>query len=165
MYHIEKRERTFCMIRCTSKAIIIKEDKILLNLCRLKPGDPIFYDLPGGGQEQYESMEDALRREVLEECGYHINIIGLAAVGEQIASNPFIRENYPNHAHRLFHIFLAEVTGEEEMHSNEDLWQEKSVWVPLDELDSICVRPEVFTERIKEIIYSQCTVYCGCKML
>ena len=153
------------MIRCTSKAIIIKEDKILLNRCRLKPGDPIFYDLPGGGQEQYESMEDALKREVLEECGYHINIIGLAAVGEQITSNEYIRENYPNHAHRLFHLFRAEVIGQEEAHSNEDLWQEQSVWIPIGELDSVRVCPEVFTERIREIVESKKTVFCGCRML
>ncbi len=153
------------MIRCTSKAIIIKDDKILLNRCRLKPGDPIFYDLPGGGQEQYESMEDALRREVLEECGYHINIIGLAAVGEQIATNPYIRENYPGHAHRLFHIFRAEVIGQEEEHSNEDLWQEKSVWIPISELGALCVRPEVFTDRIEEIVHSEQTVFCGCRVL
>ena len=116
-------------------------------------------------ERMIDAKEDSDALKILEECGYHINILGLAAVGEQVSSNPYIRENYPGHAHRLFHIFRAEVVGQEEAHSNEDLWQEKSVWMPIDELSSVRVCPEVFTERIEEIVRADRTVFCGCKML
>ena len=46
-------------IRSAAKAIIIKDDQILLNRCRHKDGS-IYYDLPGGGQHKYESLEAAV---------------------------------------------------------------------------------------------------------
>ena len=39
------------MIRCTSKAIIRRDGKILLNRCAID--GRIYYDLPGGGQEEH----------------------------------------------------------------------------------------------------------------
>ena len=56
-------------IRCASKAIIIEKGFVLLNRCKGEDGD-IYYDLPGGGQKQYESMEQTVIREVKEETGY-----------------------------------------------------------------------------------------------
>ena len=65
-------------IRNSVKGIIIDGGKILLNkskniLGHVHHGIPqgmIYYELPGGGQEQYESLEEALGRECLEETGY-----------------------------------------------------------------------------------------------
>lgn len=49
-------------IRSTAKAIIIKGNKILLNKCKdIKNGD--YYSLPGGGQQKYETLHDAVVRE------------------------------------------------------------------------------------------------------
>ena len=45
-------------IRSAAKAIIVKDGQILLNRCRHKDGS-IYYDLPGGGQHQYESCVEA----------------------------------------------------------------------------------------------------------
>ena len=53
-------------IRSTVKAILCKENQILLNRCQMENGE-IYYDLPGGGQNPYESLEEALHREILEE--------------------------------------------------------------------------------------------------
>jgi 8-oxo-dGTP pyrophosphatase MutT (NUDIX family) len=55
-------------IRSAAKAVIISDGKILLN----KGSHPLlgaYYDLPGGGQHQYEPMEDTLKRECMEETG------------------------------------------------------------------------------------------------
>ena len=46
-------------IRCASKAVIIHNDSVLLNQCR-DEGGRIYYDLPGGGQHVYESLEEAV---------------------------------------------------------------------------------------------------------
>ena len=65
-------------IRSAAKAIIIKDNQILLNRCRHKDGS-IYYDLPGGGQHPYESLEDAVRREVMEETGFEVSVRRFAA--------------------------------------------------------------------------------------
>ena len=55
-------------IRCAAKALIVKDGRLLLNRCRRSDGG-VYYDLPGGGQNLFESMEDAVIREVREEAG------------------------------------------------------------------------------------------------
>lgn len=53
-------------IRQRATAVIIKNKKILL-MKRIKPGQE-YFTFPGGGVEADESIEDALKREVQEEC-------------------------------------------------------------------------------------------------
>lgn len=61
-------------IRCESKAMIIHHGRVLLNCCQHENGDG-YYNLPGGGQNVYESMEQALIREVKEETGYTVRLM------------------------------------------------------------------------------------------
>jgi len=56
---------------------IFRDDKILLVRRARSPGKG-FYSLPGGRVEFGESLHDALRREVDEETGLRIEIVGLA---------------------------------------------------------------------------------------
>ena len=58
-------------IRSAAKAVILHNNNILLNQCHSAAlGD--YYTLPGGGQHQYETMEQAAVRECLEETGYTV---------------------------------------------------------------------------------------------
>ena len=82
-------------IRSAAKAIIIKDDQILLNRCRHKDGS-IYYDLPGGGQHKYESLEAAVLREVKEESGFDVTIRRFAALAEEIYTNEKLRAQYPD---------------------------------------------------------------------
>ena len=91
-------------IRSAAKAIIIKDDKILLNRCRHRDGS-VYYDLPGGGQHQYESLEEAVCREVKEEAGYDVEVCRFAVLAEEIYTNKELREQYPNYTHRILLIF------------------------------------------------------------
>ena len=70
-------------IRCASKAIIINNGAVLLNKCKNEEGH-IYYDLPGGGQNVYESLEEALVREVKEETGYDVRVDKFVALAEEI---------------------------------------------------------------------------------
>jgi ADP-ribose pyrophosphatase YjhB (NUDIX family) len=45
-------------IRNAAKAIILHNDKILVNRC-ITENNEVYFDLPGGGQNQFETMEDA----------------------------------------------------------------------------------------------------------
>lgn len=78
-------------IRNAAKAIIIENGKVLLNKCIGKCNE-IYYDLPGGGQNQFEEMEDAVKRECLEESGYRIEIIRFAALAEEIYDDSELRK-------------------------------------------------------------------------
>lgn len=64
-------------IRNSVKALIVKDNKILLNKCQNSTGysfgdiciNDIYFDLPGGGQNKFETIIEAVKRECLEETG------------------------------------------------------------------------------------------------
>jgi len=66
------------MFRVVSKAIIVKDGKMLLlkrnrNLTKKRT----LWDVPGGGIERGESFEEGLHREVKEECGLSIEVMDI----------------------------------------------------------------------------------------
>lgn len=145
-------------IRCSAKAVLIQNGRILLNRCR--DHGEVYYDLPGGGQHLFESMEDAVRREVMEETGYSIVIDRFAAVAEEICTDPHIREQYPEYAHRILHIFLAHTADTPQQKINEaDYQQETSVWVTSDEADALPMRPSSMTGQFRRILAADSCVY------
>ena len=124
-------------IRCASKAVIIHNDAVLLNQCRDESGR-IYYDLPGGGQHVYESMEEAVVREVKEETGYDIQVSRFIALAEEICTQEALREQYPEYTHRIFHIFEAQVIDDRRDAASEtDCGMEDSVWIPLSHIKTI----------------------------
>lgn len=64
-------------------AVIIKEGMVLLIRRGNEPGAGQ-WTLPGGVVELGESLEDAVRREVFEECGIKVEIEYLAGIVERV---------------------------------------------------------------------------------
>ncbi|WMJ90549.1 NUDIX hydrolase [Anaerocolumna sp. MB42-C2] len=65
------------MIHVNARAIIVCETNEIIKILiqkRTKKGEEC-YELPGGHIEEFESITDALRREVLEETGLNITYI------------------------------------------------------------------------------------------
>ena len=64
--------------RVSSRAIIIKDNKlVVLFRRRIRDGKVVeYYSLPGGGLEEGETLEENVLREVNEELGIEIKIIG-----------------------------------------------------------------------------------------
>ena len=60
------------ILRDAVRAVIIIENRILM--AHLQKTDE--YKFPGGGKNENESIEEALKREVLEEVGYKVKKIG-----------------------------------------------------------------------------------------
>ncbi len=139
-------------IRCAAKAIIIEHEAVLLNRCKREDGC-IYYDLPGGGQKLYESMEQTLLREVMEETGYEILVDRFVGLAEEINTNAELREKYPEYTHRILHIFAARLTGEKiDTPTEKDLHMEESVWVSLDEIDNLQeTRPSCLKQLLRDI--------------
>lgn len=150
-------------IRNTAKALIVEGDRILLNRCMTESGET-YYDLPGGGQNQFESMEEAVVREVLEETGRGIRIIRFAALGEVIFEDSKLREKYYEYSHRMFHIFLAKLDDKTISRPAEmDFQQEDSIWLELAEADKVEFRPILLNGRISQLVHSGAAVYLGCE--
>ena len=145
-------------IRSTVKAIIVKDGKILLNKCY---GDTFgdYFSLPGGGQRQHETLEEAVVRECLEETGYAVEPVRLAAVCETIFTN---EDN-----HRVYHIFICEILDDEKITpTGKDGTQTQvgSEWVDINTIDAINVTrlfPIAVRDNIQGIINGTAPVYLG----
>lgn len=149
-------------IRASSKALIVHEGKLLLNRCRHEDGR-IYYDLPGGGQEPLESMEEALIREVLEETGYSVRIKGFAGLAEEIFTDQELQKRYPDYCHRIIHLFRAELASCKQADTCETDWSmEDCVWVELDQLTTLSeIVPTSLREHLPALLYSNSPVYLG----
>ena len=93
---------------------ITKEGQVLLVKQYRHGTGTVAVELPGGVAEKGETMEEAVRREVVEETGYefaHFEYLG------KISANPSTTNNYT-------HMFLAtegEKTGEQKLDETEDV--------------------------------------------
>ncbi len=109
--------------RTASRAVLWHGGTIAL----LKVGKYHYHKLPGGGIDPGESIEQALRREILEETGCTIRIIG--EIGEII--------EYRDYAQvvQTSYCFTAEVVeeGRPQFTEHERAEEFSLLWVPIDE--------------------------------
>ncbi|OCL26572.1 ADP-ribose pyrophosphatase [Orenia metallireducens] len=110
----------------TVGAIIFNPDNKIL-LCKSHKWDNK-YVIPGGHIELGESMEDALKREILEETGLEIYDIKLISLKESIYS-----DNFHKQKHFIFIDYICK-TDSYSVTLNEEA-QEYN-WVDLDEIDN-----------------------------
>ena len=152
-------------IRSTAKALLVNDGKLLLNRCNdKKNGD--YYSLPGGGQQQYETLHDALIRECLEETGYRVKPLRLAAVSEEICTNEKFRAKYSQYAHKVFHVFYCELVNDiEEIPTETDTDQEESVWIPLNELSALRILPKVLGDSMREVLNGTAPLFLGSELI
>ncbi|MDC7124217.1 MAG: NUDIX domain-containing protein [Spirochaetales bacterium] len=108
----------------TVSAIIFnKNDEILL--CRSHKWDNK-YIIPGGHVEYGEKLEDALRREILEETSLQITDIKLLGIKECFYSNEFYKER-----HFLFIDYTCKTDSIDVVLNDE---AEEFAWVSLNDL-------------------------------
>jgi len=157
-------------IRNATRALIIEKNKILLNKNQNSigyrypdlPNGMIYYDLPGGGQNQYETLEEAVKRECLEETGYYINIERLAAIYEDISLNEKFRTEYEQYAHKVHFLFLCHLTGDSAKLSEEkDLDMLESEWVDIEDIRKIPLYPQIIKLNFDLVLKSNNTLYLG----
>jgi len=138
-------------IRNAAKGVIIHEGKLLLNRCMMD--GELYYTLPGGGQNQYEDMKDAVVRECSEETGYTVIPDRFMALYEYVWDNLELREKYPDHAHTVYHVFLCHLADENQHPPTElDSNQTGVEWFNLDALDGVSLIPERLADHIKDFL-------------
>lgn len=110
----------------------------------------------------YETMEEAVTREVLEETGLTVEPVRFAALCEEIFTNEDMRRRYPEYCHRTMHIFLVRVTSDTVGEKTEtDFQQTGSVWVTPEDAESLPIVPIQLRGRVREVLTSESPVYLG----
>lgn len=148
-------------IRNAAKAIILHNGKVLLNKYAITDSE-IHYGLPGGGQNQFETMEEAVIRECLEETGYNVRPVRFAAILELIYDDEEIRRKYIDYAHKIFHIFIVELADTTRYEPTEtDQNQIESQWIDIKDVAGLDIRPRLLKNNIEKIIASESPMYLG----
>ncbi len=80
-----KFELSHKKIRIRVAGLVIEDNKILL--IAHKKRNEIYWLLPGGGVEYQESLDEALKREFLEELGLSVNVEDIALIADSIEPN------------------------------------------------------------------------------
>lgn len=148
-------------IRSTAKAIIIQNEKIILNRCFDKNNGE-YYSLPGGGQNKYETLHDAVIRECLEETGYKVIPTAFVALCEEICEDQNFREKYPEYMHKMYHIFRCDVSGDPPVSPTEkDSMQLSTEWIDISQLKTIKLLPKVVEDNIDKLINCEFALFLG----
>jgi nucleoside triphosphatase len=105
------------------------------------------YVVPGGHIELGETMQDALRREIMEETGLSIREIEFASLQEFVFDEAFHKKGQ----HFIFIDFVCQTdAGEDEVVLNEEA--QEYVWVSVDEALALPIEP--YTRRLIEKVMS-----------
>ncbi len=148
-------------IRSTCKAIIIDNNKILLNKC-YDENNGHYYSLPGGGQHKFETLEEAVIRECLEETGYNVIPIRFAALFEEICINTELPKEYDEYLHKMYHIFICKLNNMDKVEITEkDSMQLYSEWIDINSLNNIRILPEPLEKEIYNIINDSSPKFIG----
>ncbi len=125
------------------KAIVIKDGKLLL-FHRFREGSE-YYAFPGGGVEEGEDLDTALKREILEETG--LNLISHERIFEQTENG------------RVFYFYRCEleegemILGGPEREKQSPANQYRFEWVDLSKLPGLAyhIRPDRLIEWLDRI--------------
>ena len=123
-------------------AVIIEGGEILLIKRGNEPGAGQ-WTLPGGIVELGESLEDAVRREVFEECGIKVEIQYLAGIVERVIRDDEGKIKY--------HYIITDYTArclKGALRAGSDVTE--AGWFPLDKLDK-CNLTEGLKEFLKKL--------------
>jgi 8-oxo-dGTP diphosphatase len=134
-------------IRCTG--LIVQNNSILL----VEYDDNgIHYNLPGGGLEPKETIMEGVAREVFEETEAEVEVGPLALVYE-LAPHKQSGDYSIDEKHGLHLIFDCNLKNNSRprLPQNPDPCQTAVKWVPLDELKSILLIPNIKEQIITYI--------------
>ena len=147
-------------VRTAAKAVIVRNEEILLNHCRA--GTVEYYALPGGGQEEGETLEETLQRECEEEIGTRVDVQRLLYVREIVVAHhsfTYLEEA----AHQVEHLFECQVPDDYEPHcgSGSDAQQIAVVWMGAEALAKVRVNPSTLRDLMDPARRDQLPMYWG----
>lgn len=135
-------------IRNSVKAIIIREDKILLT--KNLDAEGYFYIFPGGGQEHGETIHSALVRECIEEIGRQVQIGELLHIREYIGKN-HEHSSFDFNVHQVEYYFVCNLASEinnQKKPTNPDSHQVGIEWIHMRDLLQYRIYPKELRKYI-----------------
>ena len=134
----DNRFETYTKTRVGCRAVIVKDDKILLSHEKISG----WWLVPGGGMEEGETLEECCIREIEEETGL------IVRPTEQFLT---MHEYYEEYRYTS-HYFICEVTGEGHMNLTEAEIRRglEPEWITLDEAIDIFSKHESYAETSEE---------------
>jgi len=132
-------------IRLSIKAVIVREGRLLVLKCRDQEG--IWYLLPGGGQQPGETIDQALRRECLEELGCEVRMGPLRFVRDYIAKNHEFAASDPD-THQVELMFACNLESEPSFATQPDSMQEGFAWLEVTSLPGCRLYPRVLEQAL-----------------
>ena len=128
-------------VRPSAKAIILRNQSLLLLKCQKE--DHIYYNLPGGGQEFGERIDEALTRECWEEAGARVRVHKLVFVRDYISKNHQFSESTRD-VHQLELFFSCELLAPDHPAGGPepDDYQIGVEWVAIDQLNQVNLYPK-----------------------
>ena len=120
-------------------AIVENEDGEILMVQEAKDHIHKKWDLPGGGWEDNESVIDCVKREVLEETGYSIDLTGFLGV--------YKGESMEDGTEVIAFMFTGKPKKKETQELEEDILQEK--WFTPEEILDLDLRKDNRKEMIE----------------
>ena len=124
-------------------AVIVEDGRILL-VRRANEPNRLKWSIPGGLVNAGETLAEALKREIKEECGLEIDVGDVACVSEEV-----FLENGEIKFHYVIIDFYAKIVGGE-LRVGSDALEAK--WVRFDEINDLNVVD--FVKRLVERIRS-----------
>lgn len=147
-------------IRNSVKAIIINDNKLL---CTKNKGEEgIFYLLPGGGQEKYETKIEALKRECREEITADVVVKDILFVREYIGKNHNFADTDTD-VHQIEYMFECDLLDDTAIKNGEvpDINQIGVEWIDIKKISEYNFYPSALKELIKENEIVQDRIYLG----
>ena len=122
------------MIRNRITGILVRDNKILL-IHRINNGKE-YYVFPGGGQEEGETREEALKREILEETSIEVQAEKLVYILRSNNENNYF---YFCKASRKKAEFDKDSPEYKRMENDEQSYV--LVWIPIESIDTLDLYP------------------------
>ena len=130
---------------------------LLNHLRHERVGD--FYEVPGGGIQAGESLEEAVRREVREETGYSVDVHELLWVRDYIAANHEFAEVNPPGFHAVDLLFRCSLAGPVMAEAHEaDNYQVGVEWVAAGRLREIRLAPATLVPVLEAFLVDRTVI-------
>ncbi|MBZ0202843.1 MAG: NUDIX domain-containing protein [Ignavibacteria bacterium] len=146
--------------RISAKAVIIQDGRSLV--LKKKDSDGFFLNLPGGGQEHGETIEEALVRECKEEISAKVKMKKLLFIRDYIAVNHEVKEHAEKNIHHVELMFQADIIeGTPESGISPDVGQLSVEWLDLKNILSERLYPRAIRYYLNKIDSIKSAIYLG----